>query len=122
MAALQLGPSEVDLLGIRAGDRNVVTVELTSDGAPWDLTGAALRAQARKTATDADPALEAVVTAVDEAGGLFEVSWDGEEVRTLLGADVTWEGVWDLQVVEVGQTLAETVAAGKVTMVLDVTR
>lgn len=122
MASLQMGPGAVDLLGVRAGDRNIVTVELTTDGAPWDLTGAALLAQARKSNSDADPALVATITPVDPAQGRFTLEWDGEEVRTLLGADTTWDGVWDLQVTEATQTLAETVAAGKLTCELDVSR
>lgn len=122
MAALELGPSVVDLSGVRAGDRNLLTVELTTDGAPWDLTGAEVTAQARATAADADPALVATVTPLDPAAGRFEISWDGEEVRTLLGTETTWQGVWDLQVLEVGQTLAETVAAGSLSCELDVTR
>lgn len=122
MAALQMGPAAVDLLGVRAGDRNAVTIELTSDGSPWDLTGAALSAHARSDSMDPTPSLEATVTPVDPAQGRFLLEWDGEAVRTLLGESATWEGLWDLQVVAQGQTLAETVAAGKLTCELDVTR
>lgn len=122
MASLQMGPAQVDLLGVRAGDRNVVTLELTTGGSPWNLTGAVLSAQARKVATDAEFALEATVTPLDETVGHYQLEWDGEAVRTLLGADTGWEGVWDLQVIEATQTLAETVAAGKLTCEQDVTR
>lgn len=117
-----MGPPVIDLLGVRAGDRNVLIMDLTSDGVPWDLTGAVLSAHARQAKSDPTPALEAVVQAVDESTGKYRLSWDGEEVRTVLGTAENWSGVWDLQVVEAGQILAETVAEGKLTCELDVTR
>lgn len=117
-----LGPAVLDLKGIRAGDKNEMRVALLSDGAPWDTTGATVAAQARADKKDAAPALTAVVTAVDEAQGIYLVAWDGDEVRTLLALQETWEGVWDLQIQLPLELAPQTLVEGSIECVMDVTR
>lgn len=108
---------------VYAGDRNLQLFTFyASEGVPWDLTGAVLSAQARASATDATVAVDAVCTITDPAAGLATVEWDGEAVRTLLGAAATWAGVWDLQVLESGATLPLTLVKGPWTADMDVTR
>ena len=95
------------------------------DGDPWDLTGATVTAQARRTATDPVVALTASVTPVDAAQGIFAVSWDGNAVRALLDGEASWQGMWDLDVLEAGRAAdgeSVTVADGAVLAEMDVTR
>ena len=106
-----------------AGDRNEQTFAFQQpDGSQWDITGAVITAQARATAADPVVAVEAVCTLTDSVAGLASVAWDGEAVRTLLAGEDTWVGVWDMQILEAGQTLPVTLVAGKFTAVHDVTR
>lgn len=122
MAVVQFGPAVVDLVGVRAGDRNTMSVVVSQDGAPLNLAGATVAAVARKTITDPDPpALTAVVTVTDGAAGAISVSWPGAAVRTLLGTALKWDGVWDLQLTVGGQDPV-TIAAGKISLEQDVTR
>lgn len=109
---------------VYAGDRNRQQFQfLADDGqAPWDLTGATLRAQARLSATDPTIGLEAAVTIDDPPAGLVTIAWDGEEVRTLLAGEDSWAGEWDLELVEAGQTLPVTPLAGAFTAAMDVTK
>lgn len=119
-AIVNFSPAAVDLVGIRAGDRNRMTVTLTSGGAPWNLTGYTVAAQARITPA-ADEALSAEVFLTDPAQGIVDIEWPGEDVRMLIGLLPQWRGVWDLQVTpDGGEPL--TVAAGRFTADLDVTR
>jgi len=106
----------------RAGDKNATTLQVLVDGEPKDLTGAVVTAQARHTATDAAPALTATVTATEEALGIYTVAWDGDAVRALLNGSASWSGVWDLNVVQFGETLATTPCGGRLDALLDVTR
>jgi len=121
MAAITNGPSPLDWT-VYAGDANVAHFAFKQAGLPWDMTDAQLVAQARLTALTAEVALEATITEVNTAGGLYDIAWDGENVRTLLGETEKWAGVWDLQVLEVGANLPTTMLRGKLSAVLDVTR
>lgn len=122
MAVVTLTPPTLDLYGIRAGDRNLMTVTLTRSGTPIDLTGQQVKAQARKVASDIDPpALTATITITNAAGGVFTMEWDGDAVRTLLGTEVSWTGVWDLQYGPSGGKPL-TIAAGAFRADMDVTR
>jgi hypothetical protein len=95
---------------------------LLAGGDPWDLTGSTVTAQARASRIAADPpALTATVTVIDATDGTVEIAWDGEEIRAALGAESTWEGVWDLQVVESGGDIL-TAVAGRFLAEMDVTR
>lgn len=120
MAAVDLSPARVDISGIRAGDRNLITMTLTNGGVPINLTGKTVAAQARQTATDT-AMLAAVVTITDAAAGAITVRWPGPAVSTLLGTTAKWTGVWDLQVTTTGEDPL-TVAAGTFTAEMDVTR
>jgi hypothetical protein len=120
-ATIVNGPSPLDWK-VYAGDRNEVTFTFRAGTGPWDLTGAALTSQARIRATDTVIALAAVTTITDPANGLATVAWDGEQVRTLLAGADHWVGVWDLQLLEAGQTLPTTMLRGKFTAIYDVTR
>lgn len=117
---LPLGPAFLDITGVRAGDRNLISLTLTSGGAPLDLTGMTVEAQARPT-----PLAESVITAVTEVtdapGGVFTLRWPGDEVRAMLGTKTSWKGVWDLQVQSVGEDPV-TMIAGNFSAVMDVTR
>jgi len=116
-----LGPACVDITGVRAGDRNEMAFTITSAGAPVDLTGQTLSAQARKKATDPSPAVTAIITVTDAVAGKGTMRWPGAEVRTSLGTADKWTGVWDLQA---GDPASDpvTLVAGKFSAVLDVTR
>jgi hypothetical protein len=119
---IPLGPATVNIERVRAGDRNVFTATVHDKDAPVDLTGLIIRAQARKKATDAEPALTAVVTVLDAVAGEIEIRWPGEEVRTVLAGKETWVGVWDLQSQTDPMDDAVTVCAGTITAEMDVTR
>lgn len=117
-----LGPAVVDITGVRAGDRNLVTLTLTSGGAPLNLTGMVVTSQVRKLSVDPDPpALVAEVTVTDAPGGKVSVRWVGDDVREILNGAAAWEGVWDVQVAS-GTADPLTVAAGKWAAEMDVTR
>ena len=120
MATVQLGPAQVDLLGVRAGDQNALTLTITSKGKPFNLTGKTITASARATVLDAQ-ALDAVVEIVNAAGGVCTVRWPGTAVTQILAGKDTWKGVWDLQVQATGED-AQTLVEGSFTAVMDVTR
>ena len=115
-----LGPAHVDLTGIRAGDQNLISVTVTAGGAPLDLTGKTVTAQARVTPTAA-AALDSVVTVTDAAAGELVIGWPGDAVTDILAGKPKWSGVWDVQIAEPGED-AQTLAAGKFTAEMDVTR
>jgi hypothetical protein len=98
----------------------LVLVTLVADGAPVDLTGATLAAQARLSVTTG-VALTGVVAIVDAAAGQLSVRWPGDDVRTLLAGEPTWAGVWDLQMT-VAPDEPVTILAGRLTAEMDVTR
>jgi hypothetical protein len=118
---VQLGPATVNLKGVRARDKNLISITISHDGVPVDLTGQMAQAQARKKATDALPALTAVVDIVDPAAGKMTLAWPGDDVAALLGTSAGWVGVWDL---EIGWPTGEvqTILAGTFEAVMDVTR
>jgi hypothetical protein len=117
------GPAVVNIVGIRAGDLNEMTLTLTSGGLPLDLTGQTLAAQARlKTTSAGAPALAAVITVVgNPVNGVATVRWPGDDVRTMLAGKASWAGVWDLQV-DNGVDDPVTLAAGSFKAEMDVTR
>ena len=119
---VNLGPACIDIEGIRAGDRNLVTLTLTQGGVPLNLTGLTLTSQVRKKATDPDPAaLEAEVLLTEPVDGKCTLRWPGDDVRTLVNGAAKWTGVWDLQVAS-GAEDPVTLAAGKWSAETDVTR
>lgn len=123
MAKVVLGPAVVDIAGVRAGDRNEIAFKLKMGGAPLDLTGLTLSAQARKESTSEDPpALVAVISDLDPPAGTGVLRWDGEQVRALLNGQATWSGVWDMQADDGTPGGPLTVAAGSFGAVMDVTR
>jgi len=119
---LNFRPGTLDLIGIRANDRNHMQVTLKQGGVPWDTTGAVVAAQARTTANSEEVGIEASVTEVDTTVGQYVLKWAGADVATLLGGAATWDGVWDLQVLESGQDEPETVLEGVFQAESDVTR
>jgi len=121
VAAIISGPSPLDWK-VYAGDRNEVVFSFEAGGAPWDITGASVAAQARIRATDPAVALDANVDVFDATSGKVTIAWDGEEVRALLAGADHWQGVWDLQITETGETLPITMLRGKFTAIYDVTR
>ena len=121
-SSITSGPATLDWK-VYAGDANKELLQFYAADQPWNLTGATITAQARKTASDPTAALTATCTVETASGtGIVSVAWDGEQVRTLLGASEEWTGVWDLQVKETGQTLPRTVLRGVFSAVMDVTR
>lgn len=121
MSTLDFAPLKLDLLNVRAGDENRRVIQFLADGVPWDLTGAILSAHAKASVTDTEPALVATIEIIDPLTGMFNLSWNGDEVRTLLGAMPTWKGVWDLQL-EQGAEFPTTALEGSFSAVLDVTQ
>jgi hypothetical protein len=121
MTRIDLGPAEVDLLRIRAGDRNQFNIKLTDSNGPVNLSDSVIEAQARLTPVDSAIAVSAVIEMIDAVGGHFKMSWPGDDVRTALAVEVSWEGVWDLQMTETGEE-PQTLVAGKFTIESDVTR
>lgn len=120
MTTLPMGPADLDVDGVRAGDRNLINVRLSSGGAPLDITGATVTSQVRATPVDA-VALDAVVTVTNAAQGWLTVRWPGTAIRVLVAGQAKWVGVWDLQVQWPGDDPL-TILAGKFTAVMDVTR
>lgn len=120
---LPMGPACVNITGIRAGDRNLITGHISeSPGVDYDLTGLTLTAMARKAATDASPAVTATVTVVGDPGdGNFTIRWPGSQVRTALGTSKKWKGVWDLQASN-GVDDPTTLMSGAIEFEMDVTR
>lgn len=120
--SVNLAPLPFDILGVRAGDSNETEFTITNRGVAVNLTGMTVRAQARVSAVDTTVAIEATVTMTSPTTGKFLLAWDGDDVRTLLAGDLTWEGVWDLQILEPSDVLPETILAGRWTAEMDVTR
>jgi hypothetical protein len=89
MAAVDLSPARLDISGVRAGDRNLITMTLTNGGVPINLTGKTVTASARLTANDTT-ALAAVITVDNAATGAISVRWPGPAVTTLLGTAAKW--------------------------------
>ena len=85
MVAVNLAPAEIDVLGVRAGDRNLFRVTVKVTGSAMDLTGYTVTAQARTKADD-PVSLEAVCTITDAVGGKIDIRWPGDAVRTWLAA------------------------------------
>lgn len=119
--SVPMGPACVNLDGVRGGDRNLISVTITSKGTPVNLTGYTVTAQARKKSTDLTAALAAVVTVTSAVDGQVDIRWPGDAVATLLDGKATWNGVWDLQIDTAGSDPL-TVAAGTFGAVMDVTR
>lgn len=119
---LDLGPAYLPLKGVRAGDQNVMIVELLAGHDPWNTTGAAVSSQAREFPESPTIALQAEVTEIDAAAGLWQVSWPGDKVRSLLDGARKWNGYWDMQVIPAGETLPVTVLDGPFEAEMDVTR
>lgn len=109
-------------LELYAGDRNHYELTFTADGQVWDMTGAAVTAQARVRASAVNSVFEATIDEVDASVGKWTMEWNGEDVRTAIGQGESWNGVWDLQVIESGQTLPITLVRGSVRALMDVTR
>ena len=117
---MPLGPASVDITGVRAGDKNLMTITLSTGGVPMDLTDMQITAQARLTPLDAN-SITAVIEVSDPTKGTIAIRWPGDEVAAIMVDKPTWEGVWDLQVGESGEDPV-TVAAGTFSAVMDVTR
>lgn len=117
---LSFAPAAWDLVGVRAGDDRAFLVVVSDGLDPVDLTGMTITSQARTTAPDPVVMLTALVTPDDLAGGSFYLSWDGDEVRSVLAGAASWSGVWDCQLDDAGTVT--TIVAGKITCEMDVTR
>jgi hypothetical protein len=115
------GPACVNLTGVRANDRNLMTGTITAKGTPVDLTGFTLTSHAKKKRTDEIPAIVAEITVTDAAAGSFSLRWPGDQVMTTLAGKASWDGEWDLQM---DDSLSDpvTVVEGKFNAVMDVTR
>lgn len=120
MATVNLAPARVDLAGVRAGDRNLLTFAILSGGAAVDLTGKTVQAQARPTPTD-EAVLSAVIDVTDPTNGAGSLRWPGDDVTTLLDGAAKFVGVWDMQITTPGED-PQTVAAGSFAAEMDVTR
>jgi hypothetical protein len=122
MTVIDVGPAKLDLLRIRAGDRNAFNIKLTDSNGIVNLSDKTIEAQARLTPTEPDPpAVSAIINMTDPAQGEFELRWPGDAIRDVLGSADSWTGVWDLQLTETGQD-PQTLVAGAFTIESDVTR
>lgn len=121
MVAIDLTPAVVDIVGVRAGDRNLFLVNIRTSGQPLDLTGYTVTAQARIDAEDG-VGLTAVCTITDAAAGKVSVRWPGADVRTWLGDSEVLKGVWDLQLDDGSGADPWTVIKGSFAAEWDVTR
>jgi hypothetical protein len=119
MVAVPLGPAQVDITGVIAGDLNEFQITLQTGGAKLNVTGMTFNASARVTKID-PVSLDAVVTIVDGPTGVIMVRWPGDDVRDWLGTNVTQKGVWDLEMIN-GTNDPLTVCAGDFSAELDVT-
>jgi hypothetical protein len=122
MAKISSGPMPLDW-DVYLNDRNREVFEVvTSHGTasdPVDLTGAVVTAQARATAPDPVVAAAAVAVVTEPLLGRFTVEWP--VLPPLDGAE-SWKGVFDIQIVEAGETLPKTLLRGAFVVVHDVTR
>lgn len=121
MASVKLGPTQLDLSGIRAGDINQINFALTRNGLPVNLTNYTIAAEVRKTAVDTVVMITATTQVIDPEQGTFYIAFDGEDVRAALGGAASVKGVWDLELSS-GTGAALTIAAGSFEAVMDVTR
>jgi hypothetical protein len=119
MVAVPLGPAQLDITGVRAGDLNEFQLTILSDGVPVNLTDQEITATARLK-KDTPEGLDAVITVTDPVNGVLRIRWPGEAVRTWLGTELKTKGVWDLQIAN--GTDPTTVVAGSFAAELDVTR
>jgi len=121
MVAINLAPAEVDIAGVRAGDRNLIQLTLRQGGQPINLTGYTITAQARTTAADTAH-LDAVVTVTDGPSGQCQLRWPGADVETWIGTGTSQKGVWDMQLDDGSGSDPWTVIAGTFAAELDITR
>lgn len=120
MTVIDLTPAEVDIKGVRAGDRNLVSFTIKVSGQPLDLTGYTVSASAR-TKEDDPEHLDATCTVTSATAGKVDVRWPGDDVRTWLGTAVEQQGVWDLQLDDGTGGDPWTVVWGTFSAVWDVT-
>ena len=120
MVAIDLTPAEVDIKGVRAGDRNLVQLTIKVSGQPLNLTGYTVSATARTKADDPQH-LDAICTVTAATQGKIDVRWPGEAVRTWLGTAVEQHGIWDLQLADGTSADPWTVVWGTFDAVWDVT-
>lgn len=119
---LDLSPACLNIKGVRAGDKNLRVFKLTANGSPRDLTGSTIKAQARKDYRTDVVSLTADIVITDAVNGTFTLAWPGDDVATLLTTSDTWSGVWDVEILEPGETEPVTIAAGTISCVMGVTR
>src|SRR5207342_3115774 len=98
MVAVPLGPAQVDITGVIAGDLNEFQITLQTGAAKTNVTGTTFNASDRVTKID-PTSLDAVVSIVDGPNGIIMVRWPGDDVRDWLGTNVTQKGVWDLEMI-----------------------
>ena len=121
---VDMAPACVNLVNLIAGDANKLTVALTSNGEPWDLTGAVINAQARADLSDEVPTFVAESTVADPLSGVIVLFWPGDSIRELLVSlgVFGWTGVWDMEVTLAGETYPKTVISGTFSAKMDVSR
>ena len=123
MTAINIGPQQLDIIGVVAGDDTVVDLNITRDGTPEDTTGAVVASQVRRRPTDPDPALiTAVITVVDETQGQYKITYPGPQVRTALGTNESLSLVYDANITLMGAGAPVTLLKGAFRIVSDVTR
>lgn len=104
-------------LDIRTGDTVTLSVAFQySTGLPLDITGRTYRAQLRTVPEDSETLASFTCTVVSAIGGTLTVSLPASTTATL----PTGPACWDLE--ETYGTAVNTLLAGDVTVVSDVTR
>src|SRR5215468_2832542 len=97
MAQINLAPADLDIAGVRAGDRNLFQVTIRSGGAPIDLTGYTITAQARTSPPDIAHLDAGCDIDPDPTTGRVDIHWPAAAVTTWLAGNITQKGVCDLQ-------------------------
>lgn len=90
-------PPMQDWCGV-VGDTITKRVQMLREGDPWPLAGAVVESQVRAAWSAADVLVTAVVTPVDAAGGVFDLTYDLEDARAAVAGDDAVRCVYDVQV------------------------
>ena len=110
-----MAPAELDLI-LRTGDTEQITLNLSNEGTPVNITGRTYAAQIRPEPLSSTIIASFSCVITDAAGGVVVCTLTAAETATLAPTI----GVWDLQ--ETNATVLPTLVAGTATIQSDITR
>jgi len=110
-----MAPASLDLI-IRTGDTEQVTLYVTNNGTPVNVTGRTFIAQIRLNPSSLTPIASFTCVITDAAGGVVTCTLSA----TVTAALTPVSGVWDLQ--ETNGSTVTTLVAGFVEIVQDISR